>query len=60
MGLVTLCIGAAPVGSIILGLSSEMFSTSNALIINSAIGLVLVIISGYKMTSIRGRIIPDN
>ena len=60
MGLVTLCIGAAPVGSIILGLSSEMFSTSNALIINSVIGLVLVIISGYKMTSIRGRIIPDN
>ena len=59
MGLVTLCIGAAPIGSIILGLSSEMFSTSNALIINSAIGLVLVIISGYKMTSIRGRIIPD-
>ncbi len=60
MGLVTLCIGAAPVGSIILGLSSEIFSTSNALIINSFIGLVFVIISGYKMSSIRGRIIPDN
>ncbi|MFL2803896.1 MAG: MFS transporter [Dehalococcoidia bacterium] len=60
MGLVTLCIGAAPIGSIILGLSSEMFSTSNALVINSILGLILVIISGYKMTSIRSKIISDN
>lgn len=60
MGLVTLCIGAAPIGSIILGLSSEMFSTSNALVINSILGLILVIFSGYKMTSIRSKIISDN
>jgi hypothetical protein len=58
LGIVTLAIGAGPIGALILGAVSESIGPSKAILINSGIGLVLVCASGLFMPSIRGRIEP--
>ena len=60
LGVVTLAIGAGPIGSLVVGAVSEWIGPANALLFNSIIGLVLVCLSGLFMPSIRGNIIPEN
>ena len=60
LGVVTLAIGAGPIGSLVVGAVSEWIGPANALLFNSIIGLVLVCLSGLFMPSIRGKIIPEN
>jgi len=60
LGVVTLAIGAGPIGSLVVGAVSEWIGPANALLFNSIIGLVLVCLSGLFMPSIRGQIIPEN
>jgi MFS family permease len=59
MGVITIGIGASPLGSLFLGLIAEQLSTQSALRINAVIGLFLVIAAGFFMSAIRGRILPD-
>ena len=60
LGVVTLAIGAGPIGSLVVGAVSEWIGPANALLFNSIIGLVLVCLSGLFLPSIRGPIIPEN
>ena len=60
LGVVTLAIGAGPIGSLVVGAVSEWIGPANALLFNSIIGLVLVCLSGVFLPSIRGQIIPQN
>ncbi|MDC0035594.1 MFS transporter [Chloroflexi bacterium] len=60
LGVVTIAIGAGPVGSLIIGAVSEWIGSSSAIMINSVLGLVLVALSGLLMPSIRGKILPPN
>ena len=60
LGVVTLAIGAGPIGSLVVGAVSEWIGPANALLFNSIIGLVLVCLSGVFLPSIRGQIIPEN
>ena len=60
LGVVTLAIGAGPIGSLVVGAVSEWIGPANALLFNSIIGLVLVCLSGLFLPSIRGQIIPEN
>ena len=58
LGVVTIAIGAGPIGSLIIGAISEWIGVSHALMINSVIGFLLVAIAGLFMPSIREKIIP--
>ena len=58
LGVVTIAIGAGPIGSLIIGAVSEWIGSSSALMINSVLGFVLVAASGMLMPSIRGQILP--
>ncbi len=58
LGVVTIAIGAGPIGSLIIGAISEWIGASYALMINSVIGFLLVAIAGLLMPSIREKIIP--
>ena len=58
LGVVTIAIGAGPIGSLIIGAVAEWIGASNALMINSLIGFILVAFSGLLMPSIRGKILP--
>ena len=60
LGVVTIAIGAGPIGSLIIGAVSEWIGSTNALMINSILGFVLVAASGILMPSIRGQILPSN
>ena len=60
LGVVTLAIGAGPIGALGVGAVAEWIGPANALLFNSIIGLVLVCLSGLFMPSIRGQIIPEN
>ena len=60
LGVVTLAIGAGPIGSLVVGAVSEWIGPANALLFNSIIGLVLVCLSGVFLPSIRGQIIPQD
>tara|TARA_B100000686_G_scaffold66081_1_gene71221 strand:- start:2027 stop:3202 length:1176 start_codon:yes stop_codon:yes gene_type:complete len=58
LGVVTIAIGAGPVGSLIIGAVSEWIGSPSALMINSVLGFFLVAISGLLMPSIRDKILP--
>lgn len=59
LGVVTLAIGAGPIGALIVGGLSDWIGPSNALLFNAVIGIVLVSIFGITMPSIRGQILPE-
>ena len=59
LGMVTLAIGAGPIGALIVGAVSDWIGPSDALLFNAIIGIVLVSISGIAMPSIRGKLFPD-
>tara|TARA_Y100000815_G_scaffold274691_1_gene309654 strand:+ start:263 stop:1507 length:1245 start_codon:yes stop_codon:yes gene_type:complete len=58
LGVVTLAIGAGPIGALTVGAASEWIGPSNALMFNALIGFLLVAVSGIFMPTIRGEIIP--
>ena len=58
LGVVTLAIGAGPIGALTVGAASEWIGPSNALMFNALIGFLLVAVSGIFMPTIRGQIIP--
>ena len=59
LGVVTLAIGAGPIGSLVVGAVSEWIGPADALLFNSILGLILVCLSGVFFPSIRGPIIPE-
>ena len=59
LGIVTLAIGAGPIGALILGAVSESIGPSKGIFINALIGLFLVGASGFLIPAIRGRIEPN-
>ena len=59
LGVVTLAIGAGPIGSLVVGAVSEWIRPADALLFNSILGLILVCLSGVFFPSIRGQIIPE-
>ena len=59
LGVVTLAIGAGPIGSLVVGAVSEWIGPADALLFNSILGLVLVCLSVLFFPSIRGQIIPE-
>ena len=59
LGVVTLAIGAGPIGSLVVGAVSEWIGPADALLFNSILGLILVCLSGLFFPSIRGQIIPE-
>ena len=59
LGVVTLAIGAGPIGSLVVGAVSEWIGPADALLFNSILGLILVCLSGIFFPSIRGQIIPE-
>ena len=59
LGVVTLAIGAGPIGSLVVGAVSEWIGPADALLFNSILGLILVCLSGVIFPSIRGQIIPE-
>ena len=59
LGVVTLAIGAGPIGSLVVGAVSEWIGPADALLFNSILGLILVCLSGVFFPSIRGQIIPE-
>ena len=59
LGVVTLAIGAGPIGSLVVGAVSEWIGPADALLFNSILGLLLVCLSGVFFPSIRGQIIPE-
>ena len=60
LGIVTLAIGAGPIGALILGAVSESIGPSKGIFINALIGLFLVGASGLLIPAIRGRIEPNS
>ena len=58
LGVVTLAIGAGPIGALVVGAVSEWIGPSNALMFNALVGFLLVAVSGIFMPTIRGQIIP--
>ena len=58
LGVVTLAIGAGPIGALVVGAVSEWSGPSNALMFNALVGFLLVAVSGISMPTIRGQIIP--
>ena len=58
LGVVTLAIGAGPIGALVVGAVSEWIGPSNALMFNALVGFLLVALSGIFMPTIRGQIIP--
>ena len=59
LGVVTLAIGAGPIGSLVVGAVSEWIGPADALLFNSILGLILVCLSGLFFPSIRGQIISE-
>ena len=60
LGVVTLAIGAGPIGALIVGAVSEWIGPSSALMFNAVVGFFLVALSGIFMPTIRGQIIPES
>ncbi|MBV8165720.1 MAG: hypothetical protein JO021_02930 [Alphaproteobacteria bacterium] len=54
MGLVTVCIGTAPLGTLSVGALSETFGPTVALITMSGIGLVLLALVRWHIAELRG------
>jgi MFS family permease len=55
MGLVTVCIGTAPLGTLSVGALSEAFGPTVALITMSGIGLALLALVRWRIAELRGR-----
>ena len=59
LGIVTLGIGASPLGSLVIGAMADITSAPTAIGVNSIIGLATVGLVGLIYNSIRGPMITD-
>ena len=57
LGIMTLAIGAGPLGALLIGAVADATSTSFAIGINAVIGLVAVGLIGLLMPSLRQRMV---
>ena len=58
LGVVTIAIGAGPIGALIVGAMAELIGPSQAIMYNAIAGLIIVSICGLFMPAIRGQIKP--
>ena len=56
LGVVTIAIGAGPIGALIVGAMAEWIGPSQAIMYNAIAGFVVVALSGIFMPAIRGKI----
>ena len=60
LGVVTLAIGTSPLGALFVGIMADVFSPTIALTINSLLGIIAVILTGYFFPSIRDRTLASS
>lgn len=58
LGVVTIAIGAGPIGALIIGALAEWIGPSQAIMYHAIAGFVVVALSGIFMPAIRGKIKP--
>lgn len=59
LGIITLAIGAGPIGALMIGAIAEATNAPIALTIHATLGLITVGLVGLLMPAIRGRMTPD-
>ncbi len=59
LGIITLAIGAGPIGALMIGAVAEATSAPTALTVNAVLGLITVGLVGLLMPSLRGRMVAD-
>lgn len=59
LGIITLAIGAGPIGAVIIGAVANALGASIAITINAVLGLITVGLVGLLMPAIRGRMVAD-
>ena len=58
LGVVTIAIGAGPIGALVVGAMAEWIGPGQAIMYNAIAGFVVVVLSGIFMPAIRGQIKP--
>ena len=59
LGIITLAIGAGPIGALLIGAVAERMGAPIALTINAVLGIVTVGLTGLLLSSLLGRMMPD-
>lgn len=59
LGIITLAIGAGPIGALLIGAVAERMGAPIALTINAVLGIVTVGLTGLLLSSLLGRMTPD-
>ncbi len=59
LGIITLAIGAGPIGALLIGAVAERMGAPIALTINAVLGIVTVGLTGALLSSLLGRMTPD-
>ena len=59
LGIITLAIGAGPIGALMIGAVAERMGAPIALTINAVLGIVTVGLTGALLSSLLGRMTPD-
>ena len=57
---VTLAIGASPLGALFVGIMADIFSPAMALTINALLGIIAVTLTGFFFPSIKGRTLTSS
>ena len=60
LGVITLAIGAGPIGGLMLGRMADMMGAPTAMTINAVLGLITVGLVGLLVPSLRGRMTSDS
>ena len=60
LGVVTLAIGASPLGALFVGIMADIFSPAMALTINALLGIIAVTLTGFFFPSIKGRTLTSS
>ena len=59
LGIITLAIGAGPIGALLIGAVAERMGAPIALTINAVLGIITVGLTGLLLSSLLGRMTPD-
>ena len=59
LGIITLAIGAGPIGALLIGAVAERMGAPIALTINAVLGIATVGLTGLLLSSLLGRMTPD-
>ena len=60
LGVITLAIGAGPIGGLMLGITADAIGAPRAMTINAVLGLITVGLVGLLAPSLRGRMTSDS